>query len=135
MRTLPSVCNVECRASTAAGPPQPRAGCVVGCACHPQLSLRTDPAPLTAGHTLHAASACSAGDLLISLPLSACITAADLSPRWDALLPKDDTFGRLLLALLQLTDPAAPQCVTDDPRGRYFAQLCPPDAFEVRRAT
>jgi hypothetical protein len=105
----------------------------------------------TAGLALFASARCVAGDVVLSVPISACITAVDLPTHLqgvgaidseggvrveggddDAAADSDDNddnddglYGQTQLALLHLlqTKPA-------DPRVVYFTTLCPLDGFD-----
>ena len=56
------------------------------------------------GVALYATGPCQAGDVLLTLPLSLCLTSFDAPAAAAAMLPGGDDFGRLLLALLRLID-------------------------------
>ena len=119
LRTMPSVCRVEQHAT-------PDTGTILCASC-----------------------SCRRDDLLLSIPLASCITSKDVSPAVAARLPPGDTFGRLLLALLELTSarasvsaaaPAAaalsapstaPASEPADSRAAYFEVVCPPSSFNV----
>eukprot|EP00928_Gymnodinium_smaydae_P007920 TRINITY_DN12836_c0_g1_i1.p1 TRINITY_DN12836_c0_g1~~TRINITY_DN12836_c0_g1_i1.p1 ORF type:complete len:461 (+),score=104.89 TRINITY_DN12836_c0_g1_i1:39-1385(+) len=54
------------------------------------------------GVGLYATRQCKEGDVLIQIPLSACVTSSDAPEEARAQLPPSDTFGQLLAALLHL---------------------------------
>ena len=71
------------------------------------------------GVILVATRACVAGDCLLELPIHACLTSDDAPTDFaDALLPKDDYYGRLLLALLHKCESEP-----DHPHSRYFKEV------------
>ena len=85
------------------------------CAC--LVEARLDP---DKGAGLYAARACREGDTLLEVPLSACVTSADLPREIAARLPPTDSFGRLLLAVTRLlSDSADPP----HPLATYFREM------------
>lgn len=67
------------------------------------------------------------------MPLAACICPADAT-RCAEHIPPADTFGRLLLALLRLTEEAEGQAGRKDPRAEYYRAVCPHDCFSAHIA-
>ena len=84
-----------------------------------------------AGAALHASRSCGAGDALLRVPLSSCITANDAQklperePSIGSSISEADSESLLRLALLQLLE-----LNPEDPRVRYFREACPPDHFQ-----
>lgn len=130
LRKMPSVVKVEAFSSADAGSCHSQSTCGVErmsailSECSKKLDLDEHLASRwrCAGLTLNTLSACRAGEAILSIPLSQCITAADGS-RVGEHIDQADTFGRLLAALLHLTE------LQEDERALYYLKLCPPDCF------
>ena len=72
---------------------------------------------------------CRAGDVLISIPLTSCISSADVAHfPWSKSLKPDDTYAQAVLALVALAD-AQERGITADPRAAYFLAVAPFDHF------
>ena len=68
---------------------------------------------------------CRAGDVLVSIPLTSCISSADVAHfPWSKSLKPDDTYAQAVLALVALAD-AQERGITADPRAAYFLAVAP----------